>query len=467
MVCKKCHVHMEEDASVCPVCGAAVEPEEAATEQIAEEIEAVNEEAVAEVAVEETPAEEITETPAPAKKKTWVKITAIVACVALLLGLGATIWYSVNGGFAPKENDIHAKEQYYAEEADAVKAADTVIATVGDHKLTNEEFQLFYWMGVYDFYNQYGSYLSYFGLDVTKPFYEQYVEEGTTWEQYFVEAALNTWHNYQSILIYAEKEGYVVSDALMEQLDAVIDSMEVSAASYGFADASAMVQADMGPSSTIEAYKQYMQIYYGAMEYFESLYDSVNPTDAELEAFYEANAATIQSNYGVDKESGKLIDVRHILVCPEGGTTDENGNVTYSDEEWEACRQKAEDYLNQWKSGEATEESFGQLAMEVTEDPGSQSTGGLYTYVYEGQMVIPFNDWCFDESRQYGDTGLVKTTYGYHIMFFVYSEEGWSRYTREEMITEACSAIMEDAAEAYPMEVVYKKIVLGKADMAY
>ena len=52
-------------------------------------------------------------------------------------------------------------------------------------------------------------------------------------------------------------------------------------------------------------------------------------------------------------------------------------------------------------------------------------------------------------------------------MFFVYREEGWSRYTREEMITEACSAIMEDAAEAYPMEVVYKKIVLGKADMAY
>ena len=465
MICNKCHVHVEEGTTVCPVCGAAIEPEEVAAEQITEETEVAIEETVS----EETPAEETAEeeVPAPAKKKTWVKITAIVACIALLLGLGATIWYSVNGGFTPKANDINVKEQYFAEEADAMKAADDVVATMGDLELTNAQFQLFYWMGIYDFYNQYGSYLSYFGLDVTQPFHEQYVEEGQTWEQYFVEAALKTWHNYRSVLIYAEKEGYEISAELAEQIDAVVNSMEATAPSYGFANASAMVQADMGPSSSIEAYEYYMEVYYGAMEYFESLYDTLNPTDAELEAFYEANADTIKTNYGVDKESGKLVDVRHILICPEGGTTDENGNVTYSDEEWEACRQKAQDYLDQWKSGEANENSFSQLAMEVSEDPGSQSAGGLYTYVYEGKMVVPFNDWCFDESRQYGDTDLVKTSYGYHIMFFVYSEEGWSRYTREEMIADACSTIMDEAVEAYPMEINYKKIVLGKSSMAY
>ena len=34
-------------------------------------------------------------------------------------------------------------------------------------------------------------------------------------------------------------------------------------------------------------------------------------------------------------------------------------------------------------------------------------------------MVAAFNDWCFDSSRQPGDTGIVETDYGYHIMYFV------------------------------------------------
>ena len=34
-------------------------------------------------------------------------------------------------------------------------------------------------------------------------------------------------------------------------------------------------------------------------------------------------------------------------------------------------------------------------------------------------MVPAFNDWCFDEARQPGDTGLVHTDYGCHVMYYV------------------------------------------------
>ena len=34
-------------------------------------------------------------------------------------------------------------------------------------------------------------------------------------------------------------------------------------------------------------------------------------------------------------------------------------------------------------------------------------------------MVPTFNDWCFDDSRTPGDSGIVETDYGYHIMYFV------------------------------------------------
>ena len=65
------------------------------------------------------------------------------------------------------------------------------------------------------------------------------------------------------------------------------------------------------------------------------------------------------------------------------------------------------------------EESFGELAATYSSDGGSSTNGGLYEDVHPGQMVTEFNDWCFDASRKPGDTGIVKTSYGYHVMYFV------------------------------------------------
>ena len=120
----------------------------------------------------------------------------------------------------------------------------------------------------------------------------------------------------------------------------------------------------------------------------------------------------------VNDNTFALKDVRHILVSYEGGTTDENGSTTYSDEEKNAAKEKAEAILKEWEEGEKTEESFAALATEKSTDPGSSENGGLYEAIYPGQMVTPFEDWCFDETRKEGDTGIVQTDYGYHVMFF-------------------------------------------------
>ena len=34
-------------------------------------------------------------------------------------------------------------------------------------------------------------------------------------------------------------------------------------------------------------------------------------------------------------------------------------------------------------------------------------------------MADEFDAWCFEDGRKPGDTGMVKTTLGYHIMYFV------------------------------------------------
>ncbi len=114
-----------------------------------------------------------------------------------------------------------------------------------------------------------------------------------------------------------------------------------------------------------------------------------------------------------------LANVRHILVEYEGGTTDDDGNTTYSEEEKAAALATAEEILAEWEAGEATEETFAALAVKNSADTGSAEDGGLYENVYPGQMVANFNDWCFAEGRQAGDTGIVESDYGYHIMYYV------------------------------------------------
>ncbi len=114
----------------------------------------------------------------------------------------------------------------------------------------------------------------------------------------------------------------------------------------------------------------------------------------------------------------------------------------------------AEAALAEWESGEATEDSFAALANAYSEDGGSNTNGGLYEGVYPGQMVPEFNDWCFDDARKPGDTGIVQTSYGSHVMYF--SEDGgpmWKATISETLIQEAFSAWYEEQAALYPVTI--------------
>lgn len=130
--------------------------------------------------------------------------------------------------------------------------------------------------------------------------------------------------------------------------------------------------------------------------------------------------------------------VRHILIMPEtereDAETDENGNTVYTDEEWAAAEEKAENILKEYNDGDKTEYSFALLAEANSTDTASTTAGssdafgGLYESVALGDMVPQFESWAIDDARQYGDTGIVKSDYGYHIMFFI--EKGPSYKTK-------------------------------------
>jgi hypothetical protein len=157
--------------------------------------------------------------------------------------------------------------------------------------------------------------------------------------------------------------------------------------------------------------------------------------------------------------------VRHILISPVA-TKDANGKDVITDAAWADCKDKAEKLLNEYlKGGKIDEEAFAALAKEKTEDTGSKENGGLYPQVIRGQMVKEFEAWCFDSARKYGDTGLVKSTYGYHIMFFVGSDTEWRVFADYDLRMEASKALLNGLKEKAPIDVNYKKILLGHVDL--
>ena len=168
--------------------------------------------------------------------------------------------------------------------------------------------------------------------------------------------------------------------------------------------------------------------------------------DAET-VFDETNSAYYVAIFnGRERDNTLDYNVRHILVTaenlelPEGETADAD-----------MIAAKAQEILDSW---DGTEAGFAALAEQHTKDTGSASNGGLYENVVKGQMVADFNDWCYAEGRKAGDTGIVKSTYGQHIMYFVGygSNEYWHNACTLDMTDEAYSEWQESLIEGLVAE---------------
>lgn len=133
-------------------------------------------------------------------------------------------------------------------------------------------------------------------------------------------------------------------------------------------------------------------------------------TDGEVSGYYVLLLLDYNDN------TMHLANVRHVLIAFEGGVTNNiTGEVTYSDAEKAAARQEAEILLNDWLTGDRSDASFAEMADKQSDD---SPEGGLYENITpDTNFVENFLNWCF-EGHDTGDTGIIETEYGYHIMYY-------------------------------------------------
>lgn len=147
----------------------------------------------------------------------------------------------------------------------------------------------------------------------------------------------------------------------------------------------------------------------------------------DVQVFDDSTNKVVYIFYKVtDPEPNKeeVYSVRHILIMPDGVDTS-SANINLTDEQLAQARKKAQKILDKYNKGNKTEVEFAKLAEKYSKDTQSTSSGtsgiygGLCGGVQQGTMVQSFNDWSMDDSRKYGDTAIVDSKYGCHIMFFV------------------------------------------------
>ncbi len=135
-----------------------------------------------------------------------------------------------------------------------------------------------------------------------------------------------------------------------------------------------------------------------AIEYvvlsLEEMAKQVKVTEEELKRFYEENKAS----WTLPEER----NASHILIKVAADA---------SEEEVEAARKKAVELLEQVRKGE----SFEELAKKASDDAGSRENGGSLGWFARGFMVPGFDEKVFEMEK--GElAGPVRTTFGWHII---------------------------------------------------
>lgn len=365
------------------------------------------------------------------------------------------------------DDPIFLRDSYSVSDEEAIAQHDTVVATIGDSTLTNGVLQLYYWSGVYSFLNENYYYIYYYGLDLASPLDEQDLPDGEegTWQQYFLSDALAVWHRYQALALKNDQLALEMDPELQAELDETEKLMQDSAEEGGFASVDEMLVESMGAGATLQDYLEYTEQFYRSYNYYLYKYNQIEISDQQIEEYFNEHEEELAES-GVTKETMQYA-VRHILIEPEGGTEDEYGNVTYSDDEMSACKDAAQKLLDQWLAGDATEESFAELAKEHSTDTGSAENGGLYEGLTEDtSFVESFKEWYLDDSRKPGDYGLVESTYGYHIMYFSGSDTLWQDYCKEILLYDESTAFINETVEEFPMTTEYDKIALPEVALS-
>lgn len=450
------------------------------------------------------------------KSKFKVLVIVLLILVALVVGMvvAGGLWLKnyretkfADVDFIIPEGGVTEMIQEY-ENYPPPAAPEAVVAEIGDTALTNAELQVYFWAQVAAH-----AQTDEVQPDLRVPLKWQAcpLEGAENWEEYFLLKAVNTWHTAQALVMQGDAEGlpleeryqpnldwhaeymtgnepaieflygwnpgYRVNTLHQKYIDALPELLDELANELDYPSSEDMTMGVFG--TTEEAVLNVASLYNRGYSYYTALtYLLGTEFDTTVEKTEEAEAPEVTvtpvptptATPAPAYDGTPCISFRQILVRPEHPqwyskqqaarepqveyNVAPDGKVSCVESGWRNADWEAQSLLSEWRSDyQGLENGFGQLAYERSDDEASKKHGGYYVNVLPGEVPAELEEWLFDPVRKHGDTKVIRSEYGFHVLYFSEGTTVEAKAEADEAMTVKQEKLLAIAKERFPMEL--------------
>lgn len=285
---------------------------------------------------------------------------------------------------------------------------------INGEKVNKVEFDYVYNTAKNNYITQYGSYLSYFGLDTSKDLSTQMYSDTLTWQDYFEQNAVESLKQNKALMAEAKAAGFTYDTT--DEYNTFKETIKTSAASAGVSDKE-YVRSIYGSYATMGRIEEYVKNDMVMNAYYQKLQEDNAPSDDEIQSYYEENKATYDSvdyrlttiEADLPTEPTELADPVEETAADTTGTTDGT-----------AATDTTQDTAYQPSDAEIAK------AMEdakVLADDAEQTVakdGEAHENEKKSSVNYMISDWLFDDARKAGDTTVITNdnSHCYYVVAF-------------------------------------------------
>ena len=285
---------------------------------------------------------------------------------------------------------------------------------INGEKVNKVEFDYVYNTSKNNYITQYGSYLSYFGLDTSKDLSTQMYSDTLTWQDYFEQNAVESLKQNKALMAEAKAAGFTYDTT--DEYNTFKETIKTSAAAAGVSDKE-YVRSIYGSYATMGRIEEYVKNDMVMNAYYQKLQEDNAPSDDEIQSYYEENKATYDSvdyrlttiEADLPTEPTELADPVEETAADTTGTTD---GTTAADSTQDTAYQPSDAEI-----AKAMEDA------KVLADDAEQTVakdGEAHENEKKSSVNYMISDWLFDDARKAGDTTVITNdnSHCYYVVAF-------------------------------------------------
>ena len=272
---------------------------------------------------------------------------------------------------------------------------------VNGEAVNKVEFDYQYNLTKNNYITQYGSYLTYFGLDTSKDLSTQMYSDTLTWQDYFEQNAVESLKQNKALMAEAKAAGFTYDTT--DEYNTFKETIKTSAASAGISEKE-YVRSIYGSYATMGRIEEYVKNDMVMNAYYQKLQEDNAPSDDEIQSYYEENKATYDSvdyrlttiEADLPTEPTELADSVEETAADTTGSTDGT-----------AATDTTQDTAYQPSDAEIAKAMEDAKVLADDAEKTVAKDGEAHENEKKSSVNYLISDWLFDDARKAGDTTVI------------------------------------------------------------